>query len=374
MSKPRVLLFHNVVAPYRHALFRELAQQVDLRVLYATRATVDRQWSTHIPAGYHSEVLGDRTFYAYSRPLTVCRGLLSRVRAYRPDAIVSVLTRANAIDILRLSWWAAWHDVPLLLWVGDIDDERRCAEVPGMVTHTFAWMHRRILSRAGGFICYSQRSVDWLTRRGHSGPLAVGTQVLDPPPTAARTSVQGQPPRFQLLLSGKLEERKGVQPLLDALARLSPRQQADLCLTVAGAGPLQRRVAERCPSAIKLRMLGFIPREQLFEEYRRADTLILPSLHDPWGNVINEAMAQGTPVIASRQCGGSELAAQAGWVVDAFDVSSIQGGILDAMSQARAESVRRRAVEAEACYRPAQAAERIVKLVSQVCRRRARGG
>ena len=43
--------------------------------------------------------------------------------------------------------------------------------------------------------------------------------------------------------------------------------------------------------------------EKLIEEYKKARILILPSLSEPWGQVINEAMHFGLPIIISKYCG-----------------------------------------------------------------------
>jgi len=364
--KQRVLLFHNMVVPYRHALFRELAQRVNLKVLYATRTSADRKWPTPIPDDYTSEVLNGPTLYAFRRPLTVCPSLLSTASRFKPHAILSVLTRANAIDVWRLGRWAAKNDVPFVLWVGDIDNVGAHCDVPGVINGIFARLFGRILPLASGFVCYSSRSLDWLHARGINGPTVVGTQVLDPPPLDPRLGVERQPRRFQMVFAGKLETRKGVHVLVEALQALRPALQARLRLTTAGSGPLEKLVREQCPGSIELRMLGFVPRAQLFEVYRQADALIVPSLHDPWPNVINESMALGTPVIASRQCGSAELTDQIGWSVDARSVSSLVDGIAAAMEQARDSNVRRRAVQVESHYRPARAAADIAELLRAV--------
>src|SRR5205814_694448 len=52
-----------------------------------------------------------------------------------------------------------------------------------------------------------------------------------------------------------------------------------------------------------------------------ADAFVLPTLYDPLGNAVLEALACGLPVVTSRRCGAGELvvAHEAGWVCDATD-------------------------------------------------------
>ncbi|EEG87064.1 hypothetical protein PROPEN_00733 [Proteus penneri ATCC 35198] len=63
--------------------------------------------------------------------------------------------------------------------------------------------------------------------------------------------------------------------------------------------------------------------------YQMADGLLLPTLYDPFPNVVLEAMACGLPVITSYTCGGSEFIEQGvnGFVTDALDISAMVNAI-----------------------------------------------
>lgn len=64
--------------------------------------------------------------------------------------------------------------------------------------------------------------------------------------------------------------------------------------------------------------------------YQAADGLLLPTLYDPFPNVILEAMACGLPVITSTTCGGSEFIEQGknGYVCDALDISALRDAVM----------------------------------------------
>jgi glycosyltransferase involved in cell wall biosynthesis len=124
----------------------------------------------------------------------------------------------------------------------------------------------------------------------------------------------GAPPDggFLALFAGRLVKEKGVQILLEAWRRAGLGEGAVLAL--AGDGPL-RAEAARQPQDVQA--LGFVPRDHLPALYAAADVLVLPSIRtetflEPWGLVVNEAMLQGTPVIASDAVG----AARGGLIVD----------------------------------------------------------
>jgi len=106
---------------------------------------------------------------------------------------------------------------------------------------------------------------------------------------------------FVLLFVGRLEREKGVEVLLEAWRRAGLADRAALVL--AGTGPLH-------VEGPGVRALGAVPRHELPALYARADALVLPSIRtatflEPWGLVVNEAMHQGTPVIASDAVGAA---------------------------------------------------------------------
>ena len=80
---------------------------------------------------------------------------------------------------------------------------------------------------------------------------------------------------------------------------------------------------ERMPP---VRLLGHVQPEALAAEYEEADALVLPSIHDPWGLVVNEAMAAGLPVVVSSAAGAADDLVTDGWngfVVPPFDAAAL---------------------------------------------------
>lgn len=116
-----------------------------------------------------------------------------------------------------------------------------------------------------------------------------------------------------ILFVGSGFARKGLGPLLEALARLADRRSR---LVVAGKGdpePYQRRSARL---GLGRRVLWLGPREDVERLYALADVVALPALYEPFGNVHLEALASGVPVLTSARAGGAELIRpDSGWVV-----------------------------------------------------------
>lgn len=112
---------------------------------------------------------------------------------------------------------------------------------------------------------------------------------------------------FTLVSVGLLIERKGHHLAIEALSGLP-----DVTLLIAGAGPeLQslQQLAHRLGVAERVRFLGSLDQPALCEVYNAADACVLASSREGWANVLLEAMASGTPVVASAVWGTPEVVA-----------------------------------------------------------------
>ncbi len=135
------------------------------------------------------------------------------------------------------------------------------------------------------------------------------------------------------LFAGRLDpSQKGLEFLVRALAAL-PRA-ADVRVRLVGedwgaAGPLGG-LAERLGVADRLTFVGPVPRKNLLEEYARADLFVLPSLFEPFGIVLLEAMAAGLPVVATRVGGIPEVVAdgETALLVEPADAAELGAAIL----------------------------------------------
>jgi glycosyltransferase involved in cell wall biosynthesis len=122
---------------------------------------------------------------------------------------------------------------------------------------------------------------------------------------AARARTQlGLPARYFLFV-GRLVREKGVFDLLAAYSQLPESLREEIGLVFAGDGPLRAELEalarEVYPGMIHF--AGFVDRNDLALYYGLAECLVLPTYTDPWGLVVNEAMACGLPVICTNVAG-----------------------------------------------------------------------
>lgn len=130
-----------------------------------------------------------------------------------------------------------------------------------------------------------------------------------------------------LLSVGQLVELKCHDLVIEALVALP-----EFSLIIAGGGPDRAKLqnlAERLGVADRIRFLGQIPHEQLPSLYSAVDALVLASSREGWPNVLLEAMACGTPVIASNLGGIPEVVtcAEAGLLLRERTASGIAAAV-----------------------------------------------
>ncbi len=138
--------------------------------------------------------------------------------------------------------------------------------------------------------------------------------------------------RPTLLSVGLLIERKGHHRVIEAL-RLLP----DCDLLIVGEGPERARLealAGRLGVSARVRLLGARPHAELAPIYAAADLLVLASSREGWANVLLEAMACGTPVVASPIWGNPEVvqSREAGLIAPENTPAAIAASVRDLLA------------------------------------------
>lgn len=135
---------------------------------------------------------------------------------------------------------------------------------------------------------------------------------------------------LRLLCVSRLIDRKGIEYLLRALARIDdPR----VCLTIIGSGSGERQlrgIAHALGLDGRVQFQGFRPQHELPPLYGQADAFVLPSIAESFGRVLIEAMSSGLPVVASRVGGIPEVIkhGENGLLVDPRNAHQIAEAIL----------------------------------------------
>jgi len=132
------------------------------------------------------------------------------------------------------------------------------------------------------------------------------TAKIDVVPYGAPPAISGDfvkpSGKLKVLFAGSLGQRKGLSYLLKAIDVLKSKLELTLLgrKAAAGCAPLESAVR-------KYRWLPSLSHDAVLREMHLHDVLVLPSLFEGFGLVILEAMAQGTPVIATEHTAGPDI-------------------------------------------------------------------
>jgi glycosyltransferase involved in cell wall biosynthesis len=308
--KPRVLVVSEIPTPYRLPLYRRIVErgELEVEIAFCAESQPDRPWSLDEQlAGVPHRVLRGFPITRRSRRNTfvyeVNPGIVPLLVRGRFDALVvggyAVFAEQAAIAYARLT------HTPFLLHVeSHLGKPRRNA-----VTRVKSLVLPHVVGAAAAGLAVGTAARRYLEAYGLGGdriytfPNTIDVQAYAQAAAAVRADAaevrrrRALPERF-LLFVGRLVEAKGIPELLRAHAALGTDAPS---LLVAGEGPLEDVVAA-APNTV---VLGFQEQRALIELYTLADALVVPSRDEPWGVVVNEALACGTPVVATDAVGAA---------------------------------------------------------------------
>ena len=198
-----------------------------------------------------------------------------------------------------------------------------------------AMFGRRLFEGAGAVVATSEQELEELAKGGVSrGKIVLrrnGVEAPDAWPERGtfRNGLGIAKQAKIILFLGRLSEKKSPDLLLEAFASLSRKAEAKpLHLVFAGPdeGGMKARLAEmatRLGVSSQVTFTGPIFGAAKWAAYRDADVFVLPSQNENFGNTAAEAMASGTPVVVTEQCGIAPLLADVAGLVVTQDAQAL---------------------------------------------------
>lgn len=317
----RVALVASHVIQYQDPFFRMLAAEpaIDLTVFFCSRAgadvyrdremQVELSWDVHLLEGYRHRFL--RNFGAgsgYARAINP--GILPALLSRRFDAAIFFLGWGTITSLLGIAACRA-AGIPFFLY-GDSSfppPERTRAD------RIRAGFLRTVFRLAAGFLVSGRLNADYYAHYGADRsrfflvPWAVDNErfeaasALQPEERRAiRRGAGASDDDALFVFSAKLLPRKDPMALLQAMARMRRRDRA--AALFLGDGELRPELQEfAARKGVRAHFAGFVNQGALPRFYAAGDVFVLPSLYEPRGAVINEAMACGLPLIVTDRCG-----------------------------------------------------------------------
>jgi glycosyltransferase involved in cell wall biosynthesis len=136
-----------------------------------------------------------------------------------------------------------------------------------------------------------------------------------------------------ILFLGRLSPKKSPELLLRAFGNL-PQRIGERTLTLAFAGPDDSSMQQHLSAAAfrfgissRVKFSGPLYGDDKWAAYRDADVFVLPSQNENFGNTAAEAVAAGTPVVVTEQCGIAPLVKDVAGLVVAHDEISVANAL-----------------------------------------------
>ncbi len=273
MSTAPVLLVTNHAPPERVGAFQALHARMPIELLlFGGR-------STHATAGVADPGVPHRHVDQSEV------GAIVRAGSHR-----AVIASAVGRRALPAAWIGARRSrTPFVLWTG-------LWAHPRSVAHALSFPVMRAIYRdADAIATYGTHVSAYVRANGARGPVVEAPQAVDGAWWGA--DVPREHERFSAVFVGRDAREKGLDSLIEAWSTSGLAGRGDLTL-----------VGVDGPDRAGVRRVGHQTPEQVRNFMARCDVLVLPSVRtrtfrEPWGLVVNEAMHQSIPVIASDQTG-----------------------------------------------------------------------
>jgi glycosyltransferase involved in cell wall biosynthesis len=289
-----------------------------------------------------------------TRARTAVPSVVRALRRLRPDVVLSTVGSNFAVALAR-------PFLPRRLGVifregnstsAFLADVARTS--PGRAA-VYRAIYRALYARADRVVCQSDFMLNDLATRFRV-PRARLTRIHNPVDVDAIRARLTEPVVYagrgpHLVTAGKLEHQKGYDLLIAAFARVLASHPA-ATLTLVGEGTEHAALEAAATSlgiASAVRFLGFQPNP--FPYFAAADLFVSSSRYEGFANVITEAMACGTPVVATDCPGASREVIEpgvTGWLARSEDVDALAEAMTTAI--AALPGVDRKAIEL-ACER-----------------------
>lgn len=366
--RPRVVLVGTGLTPYRVHFLRRLLREIPEVAFHTlnTNHPSAEPWRLPIPFDLDFEHLDTR-----ARP---GRGLseaaaqwrmggrvIARLKALEPAAVV--VNGYHRTGHLRVISWCHARGIPLMF---ASDSNIHADQATGLARALKRTIVRSVVRRCDPILVCGSLGTKYFERYGARAGQCVNVpyepdyehlRAIDPARVEqVRARLRLDPSRKRLVFCARLAEQKRPDLVVDAFAEVAG-DFPNWDLVMAGDGPLREWLLYRVNTDLlrRVQFTGFIQDPlDVAALYRSCDVLALSSDWEPWGVVVNEAVAAGLAVVSTSVVGASaELVRDGvnGRLVPPGNLRLFAQGLREVMSPGVADAMKARAPEVLAAWR-----------------------
>ncbi len=335
----RVLVIHTQLwAHYKSILFQEINRELknqnsDNELLVAQIALHEQSRSNMIDSenevsfDYPYQVLYPRSLDSITLKERI-KGVFSAFHSFRPD-ILNITGWYDPAQV-ALALYAKLRGVKVVISVESSESDKTRSILK-------EYTKKVILRQAEAFFCFGKSSVNYLRSLGvpeykiavKKAAVVDNQRILVAYSNAKQKLGNTASESHNFIYVGRLAVEKNLNTLLSAYRNfINLNKSSSWGLLIVGDGPIRGELESYVLkyNLNRVQFVGGVAWHQVPLYLANAHVLILPSISEPWGLVVNEAMVCGMPVIVSSNCGCSEDLVESGnngFVFDPFSINSL---------------------------------------------------
>lgn len=305
----KVVIIHNIIAPYKVALFNELSKLIpNMEVIFIAEREKRRDWNIdYTKINFRHTVLFKGSIENINS-FTIAKETWRALNKIRPE--ISIICDYSNIFGWSALFWAKKNRNNLIFWLSSTFDDKK---------HTFLknQLKRYFLKHFSIGLAPGSRTKEYYKSMGVANSKILETgygvdndyfikqyekSIIERTSSLKELEISS---KNNFIFIGRFAPEKNIINLLYSFLEVSKINSA-WGLILLGDGPLKNEINTFISDnnlQNKILLPGFIQQEGIVQYLTASDVFVLPSLSEPWGLVVNEAMLCRLPVIVSTKCG-----------------------------------------------------------------------
>lgn len=322
----RIAILEATKTPYRPPVFESVGESSDVTVYYGNAAADYRKWAVkHDPENFDESSI----WSAKIGPLVVPIFFWYQLLQEDYDEYIATSNSTMILCSITMMVLSKFTNTKLTIWTENIDTGWGLAQNRRLYIKTSykGWqvvqksLRKILYGQANRIVAFSKLAAELAESESpRRVPVITAPQAYPSSKLAeSNSSISSSPESFTVVSVGHLSHRKGVDLLINAFNRIGKPCE----LLIAGEGPEEELLKDLAKGDDRVHFLGYVSEEKKSSLYETADLFVLPTRHDPWGLVVNEALQFNTPVITTEAAGASMILDD-DHVVPPNDVAALQ--------------------------------------------------
>jgi len=328
----KVVIIHNIIAPYKVALFNELSYLIpNMEVVFIAEKEQRRDWNidyTKIKFPYTLLFKGSIDSIS---SISIAKKTWEILDKIRPETSI-ICDYSNIFGWISLLW-AKINKNNLIFWLASTLDDKKHFFPKEQIKHFFLKHFHLYLApgeKTKQYLEYMKVESLKIVVTGYGVENDYYLQKYNkyknqiPAKTVKNISTNKN-----FLFVGRLSSEKNIISMLQSFSVVSHLDK-NWGVIIIGNGQKKKEIesfASENHLKDRIHVIGFVQQNEISKYYALGDVFILPSTSEPWGLVVNEAMLCSMPIIVSNRCGCvPELVKEGvnGFSFDPYDTQKLQ--------------------------------------------------